>query len=133
MRAVAELEGVDLDVAVAMAEGRAEIRVVAAATTEPASRYWIGEGGAGPECHTGGEWFAPSSVWSHGGPIIERERIELAYTESPQARRVGDLRQKPPEFWGAVVGGSLVGTGQTALIAAMRAFVVSKLGREIKL
>lgn len=65
--------------------------------------------------------YAPSSRWEQGGPIIERERIAL---------ELGG-------WWHAVIDkdrdGVWVGDGPTALIAAMRAFVASKLGEEIDL
>src|SRR3990172_8068453 len=63
------------------------------------------------------EGFAPSTDWSQGGPIIERERISIAITGG------GDWRAH----------GCDVGTayGPTPLVAAMRCLVASKLGAEI--
>lgn len=70
--------------------------------------------------------FKPSSDWSQGGPIIERECIELAY-------RVG-------VNWTATrVEGSSVcevtvpynQRGRAQLIAAMRCYVMSQLGDEV--
>lgn len=61
--------------------------------------------------------FRPSSKWAHGGPIIERERIEMR-----------------PESNGQWLGIAMVGSeayGSTALIAAMRAYVASKFGSEL--
>lgn len=58
-----------------------------------------------------------SSDWSQGGPIIEREKIECLheagvwYVDSP---------------WGHFIG-------PTPLIAAMRCYVASKLGDEVKI
>lgn len=63
--------------------------------------------------------YEPSTDWFQGGPIIESENIALI----------------PGGEWGAVKGlHSLIPThfGQTPLIAAMRAFVASKLGDEIE-
>ena len=75
--------------------------------------------------------FSPSTRWSQGGPIIEREGIDV-FTE-----------KKTPESWVASIaryqnGGRLVGWrihqyGPTPLIAAMRAYVVSKLGDEAEI
>lgn len=62
-----------------------------------------------------------STVWAMGGPIIERERIPLVPWDGE---------------WGAVRKDSPVGltiNGATPLIAAMRAFVVSKFGETIDL
>lgn len=60
-----------------------------------------------------------STDWSQGGPIIERELIETtrggAYAE---------------HFWEATRN-SITAYGPTPLIAAMRCYVVSKLGDEV--
>ena len=58
-----------------------------------------------------------SSEWYIGGPLIERERIETYYTG-------------PLECWAAKCDGWLA-YGPTPLIAAMRAYVVSKIGAEV--
>jgi hypothetical protein len=62
-----------------------------------------------------------STDWAHGGPIIEREKIEMAY-------RVG-------VHWIATrVEGSAICevTGPTQLVAAMRCYVKSQLGDEME-
>jgi len=62
-----------------------------------------------------------STDWSQGGPIIERERIDIEY----------DLGDK---CWNARWHGSNEWTfyqADTPLIAAMRCFVASKLGDEV--
>jgi hypothetical protein len=70
--------------------------------------------------------FHPSSSWLHGGPIIEREGIELHCIDR-NGRRMGEWmsrhssKQLPLHF------------GPTPLVAAMRAFVASKLGEEVEL
>jgi len=66
-----------------------------------------------------GHLYAPSTDWAFGGPIIERERITL----HPSSDGLGAWISAPgrPDFWG-----NGVTTGTTPLIAAMRAFVVSK-------
>jgi len=65
------------------------------------------------------DWFlAPSTDWAQGGPIIEREGIELL-CESLGFRWVA-MPQKGPEW-----------RGPTPLIAAMRCYVASKLGDEV--
>jgi len=66
--------------------------------------------------------FAPSTNWSHGGPIIEREWIGL--------HCVND------SLWEAecpAPGGLAMQNGPTPLIAAMRCYVASKLGDEIEI
>lgn len=63
--------------------------------------------------------FAPSTNWSQGGPIIEREVIGL---EAPNCER----------GWVAQIGMNYEQEGSTPLIAAMRCFVASKLGDEVE-
>lgn len=69
--------------------------------------------------------------WSHGGPIIDRERICILQYD--------DIPNYAVAYVGAdVAGGAIIGhrafaDGSTPLIAAMRAYVVSKLGEEVEL
>ena len=65
-----------------------------------------------------GRRFQPSTDWAHGGPVIERERIELEHDGFAWWARI-----KADEDY----------TGPTPLIAAMRCYVASKLGDEIEL
>jgi len=69
--------------------------------------------------------FSPSTYWSQGGPIIEREKIETQYWPATErwSARVYDLDS----------GERTIDMmyGSTPLIAAMRCFVASKLGNEI--
>lgn len=60
------------------------------------------------------KWYSPADDWAHGGPIIEREYIQLSI----------DLA------WEAHIGPSIY-RGPTPLIAAMRCYVASKLGDEV--
>lgn len=62
--------------------------------------------------------WRPSRAWEHGGPIIERERIEL--------------RNDASGGWNCM-GNGCYGDGPTPLIAAMRAYVASKVGAEVEL
>lgn len=57
--------------------------------------------------------FNPSTDWDHGGPIIERERIDINTTV---------------EGWEAYCDIRQTVRGDTALEAAMRAYVTSKFG-----
>lgn len=64
--------------------------------------------------------FSPSTDWAEGGPIIEREIIEL-------------LPMFNPKYWSArVATKSDWVDGPTPLIAAMRCYVASKLGGEVE-
>lgn len=69
----------------------------------------------------GGEYwdgYTPSTNWSQGGPIIDREKI------TTHAHQDGD--------WCATVRGyDSEQSGHTPLIAAMRCYVASKLGNEV--
>ena len=83
------------------------------------------EGGVG-ENQLLGAWYAPSTDWTQGGPIIEREGITVIHIgddweDEWQARR-GD-----GHWQGDLFGGS------TPLIAAMRCYVASKLGDEVEI
>lgn len=62
--------------------------------------------------------YNPSTDWAQGGPIIERERIEL--------RGDGD------EGWIAYDNVNPEQEGTTPLVAAMRCYVASKLGDEVE-
>lgn len=64
-------------------------------------------------------WFLPSTDWSQGGPIIEREEIETRKANSKE--------------WGAWKDGVGCIHGPTPLIAAMRCYVASKLGDEVEI
>ena len=91
-----ELTGAALDWAVAKCEGA----------------LWDGEGEPASYQTAYPEY---SSWWQHGGPIIAREFINVAYDDVWTAEDVDGNTQ-----W-----------GDTPLIAAMRCYVASKLGDEV--
>jgi hypothetical protein len=62
--------------------------------------------------------YSPSTNWAQGGPIIEREGVSLEYSAQP-------------EKWCACIMADQEVYGPTALIAAMRCYVASKLGDEV--
>lgn len=68
-----------------------------------------------------------SSDWAHGGPIIEREHLRVEWHSDGGG------------FWRSVRPAVAIGdwpiskNGSTALEAAMRAYVASKLGDEVEL
>lgn len=126
---VSELEGALLDMAVAMAEGWA----VEDPEDDPTA--WTSPDGKEISSITDtgiakGYGYHPSHFWSQGGPIIQRERIEI----SPLQRH---------KEWSAAVRPRAVawgdydtdgeGEGPTPLIAAMRAYCASKFGEEVEL
>jgi len=72
--------------------------------------------------------WSPSTVWDVGGPIIERERIAIAPREDERLGKwwiATRYAKYPPPYL------KLSEIGPTPLIAAMRAFVASKLGDEV--
>jgi len=67
------------------------------------------------------EDYTPSTNWAQGGPIIEREKIDLRFDDEWMALKYGidyELEEMPDEY----------PFGPTPLIAAMRCYVASKLG-----
>ena len=72
--------------------------------------------------------FEPSTDWSVGGPIMEREGI------SPERHKPDSMDAADPLVSdGRWMWVTETHCGPTMLIAAMRAFVASKLGDEIEL
>ncbi len=59
-----------------------------------------------------------STSWNKGGPIIEREEIEIGLA-------------KEYDKWFAAVQCPVIQFGPTPLVAAMRCYVASKLGDEV--
>jgi hypothetical protein len=70
------------------------------------------------------EWaFQPSTNWEQGGPIIEREHIELHHDDGIWS--AAHPRIRPKSRWWR--------NGPTPLIAAMRCYVAFKLGDEVEI
>lgn len=111
---VSELSGTLLDYWVARAEGN-----LTSQSTSP-SDSMVEHYGAGGEIDGRSPLssWAPSENWDTGGPLIERERIGVL----PCGRE-----------WRAWASEDMdpSGTGETPLIAAMRAYVASKFGTEV--
>ncbi len=97
----------------------------AVAKCEGATDAWRGDGpfwwDGVPCIRSGGHDvnYRPSTDWAQGGPIIERERVDVLYEH--------DLR------WIAVPQKGIESYGPTPLIAAMRCYVASKLGDDIEI
>lgn len=94
---VSELEGADLDYWVAIAIGM---------------KNYIYPGT--------GRRYSPSSDWSQGGPIIERERMSIR-----------SVTPMDTQVWYVELGLNCFAYGETMLIAAMRCYVASKFGEEV--
>lgn len=108
-----ELKGAALDWAVAKCEGKSCLRAIQ---------------------ESGGDWFksydynfyfAYSINWALGGPIIERERMNVLYWTGLKKWAAKPDKEKEaknvPNYF-----------GDTLLEAAMRCYVASKLGAEIE-
>lgn len=95
----AELTGAALDCAVGFAKlGRSH------AFSESDIKLWAGVN-------------QPSTNWSQGGPIVEREGMTLCCKRGDPFALLREFR----------------GNGPTPLIAAMRCYVASKLGDEVEI
>jgi hypothetical protein len=112
----AELTGAALDLAVAKAEGATDFWYDTVAT------YWVKLDGKDRALRYGwAQSYLPSTDWAQGGPLIEREGIDLIYERNSDGHivqiwaRIGE--DAPPEYF-----------GQTGLEAAMRCYVASKMG-----
>ena len=103
-----ELSGVALDWAVAQAAGVDPLyRVIV-----PGDSWVVVNGGK----------FSPSTDWSQGGPLIEREQIDIEWDGvDGQAYWWKASHQDIVQFQ----------IGHTPLIAACRAIVAAKLGDEV--
>lgn len=116
-----ELTGALLDAAVAKAEGRVKF-----ITHAPDGMVLLPRNGraslADPK-----DWdaYTPSTYWQDGGPIIEREGIKLMPPQGDRSRWLAEVFQGKPHFGWA--------EASSPLIAAMRAYVASKLGEEVEL
>ena len=121
---ISELSGPSLDAWVTRALGYKDWREI----PDEMRGYWYCGGWDG-----GTNTWNPSADWAQGGPIIERERIELLYYGQDGINLAGNP-------WEAQIGcdthyidqgpGDAIG-GSTPLIAAMRAFVRAKIGEEV--
>lgn len=68
----------------------------------------------------GEQYYRPSTDWAHGGPIIESERLQVWPHGVPLSGWVACYENR-----------SIHAHGATPLEAAMRCFVLNKLGMEI--
>lgn len=123
-----ELEGDLLDAAVAKAAGYAP--GFTDFGPEGSGPAWIhAEGKRGAVLRSR---FKPSTDWSIGGQIIERERITIVYGAN-QDLVAGMWDAWCGPVWASDMDMRVDGQGPTALIAAMRAYVASELGEEVDL
>ena len=114
---VSELTGAQLDLLVARAEG---FDILIPKSGPKAGVLMMGEGYLYQPASMQG--YFPSTNWAIAGPIIDRYRIELRWTEDKVDAMAWEATQfESGEFQ----------YGPTPLIAAMRAFVASKYGDNV--
>ena len=70
-----------------------------------------------------------STDWAQGGPIIEREKIDLNHYRLADKTAMWEASGSI----GAKGAGYLYAVGPTPLIAAMRCYVASNLGAEVEI
>lgn len=125
---VSELEGALLDAAVAKALG------LEFGIDKEFDHAWT-RGGPQSLHPWSIDEFAPSTDWSDGGPIIERERIDVIFwgRKAETRWRAAPLNAALIEIedWGTSQDEAQ--SGPTPLIAAMRAYAGSKFGEEVEL
>jgi hypothetical protein len=113
-----KLAGAALDWAVAKCEGHEIDSLMGGAVW-----YWL-------KCSLTGapevvEVFRPSSDWSFGGPILEREKISVKYFPDGGHPNGGEWWA----YWDA--DPQIESYGETPLIAALRCYVQSRQGDAI--
>ena len=112
-----ELTGAALDLAVSMALGW---RVVDSDKGTKGVLFLLPDG-----THSIRSLWKHSTDWAQGGPIIERERIWLKFP-------LGDVGEVEALHGSFLFPRHLSRFGPTALIAAMRCYVMAKLGDEVE-
>ncbi len=129
-----ELTGAALDWAVAKCEGLPlkldpmGFRKDAPTSMQAGWWVWDGEGqnqviGHRKTRRSEEDGYSPSSDWAQGGPIIEREGIDIC-----ASTRGGWIATLLVDCEDCEV---VRGEGETPLIAAMRCYVASRLGNEV--
>lgn len=119
---ISELTGQKLDYLVAIAEGYVMERPHDMQMIKGEERILVGPQSVYQKQYE----YSPSTNWAQGGPIIERECLDLEYHNELV---LGDNET----WWEAYIRSdcSKVSCGHTPLIAAMRAYVASKFGDEV--
>ena len=106
-----------------LASGISEARVDSMLGFQPLKGKWTRRNSVGG-CT---EIYGYSTDWGQGGPIIEREKICPWFTTSD-----GFWKAAPLAYMDGDIS-IMDSVGPTPLIAAMRAYVASKLGDEIEI
>lgn len=118
-----DLQGAALDWAVATCEGLPIRKDPMGFKTGSEAGYWVWDSAPKGMQTKIGLGYSPSTSWTQGGPILEREFIYVfGHDIVGSAAWSASLRH-----------GRFVEEGPTPLIAVMRAYLASKLGDEIEI
>lgn len=112
-----DLTGVLLDFYVAKAEGH-DPKILRKLNSPAGELMWHAET---PSGSLSGMRHKFSEQWELAGPIIDREHLSVVF-------------DRPSGRWGCPLetsSGTTYVTGETAMLAAMRAYVASKFGSEV--
>lgn len=117
---VSELSGALLDYWVAQGEGHS-VRLV-----DDAVVFYTGGDDTGFKERRGAQ-YSPSTEWADGGPIIERERITIAWQPMKGEWMAGLIETEN----GSMLEFRWLGFNESPLVAAMRAYIASEFGAEV--
>ena len=125
-----ELTGHALNWAVAMAEGDKVYRPRLGRPSDWDKEAYLADGSddrwvvrvQNPKVAHFVDWtYNPSGDWMQGGPIIEREKLDVFCSGNVWDASTGDRHP------------NVIKSGTTPLVAAMRCYVASKLGDEVEI
>ena len=125
-----ELTGHALNWAVAMAEGDKVYRPRLGRPSDWDKEAYLADGSddrwvvrvQNPKVAHFVDWtYTPSGDWMQGGPIIEREKLDVFCSGNVWDASTGDRHP------------NVIKSGTTPLVAAMRCYVASKLGDEVEI
>ena len=125
-----ELTGHALNWAVAMAEGDKVYRPRLGRPSDWDKEAYLANGSddrwvvrvQNPKVAHFVDWtYNPSGDWMQGGPIIEREKLDVFCSGNVWDASTGDRHP------------NVIKSGTTPLVAAMRCYVASKLGDEVEI
>ena len=125
-----ELTGHALNWAVAMAEGDKVYRPRLGRPSNWDKEAYLADGSddrwvvrvQNPKVAHFVDWtYNPSGDWMQGGPIIEREKLDVFCSGNVWDASTGDRHP------------NVIKSGTTPLVAAMRCYVASKLGDEVEI
>jgi len=122
---VSEATNIQLNYLVAVSMGGVGFHYDTVAT------YWIKLDGKDRALSKGwAQSFTPTTDWAQGGPIIDSEKLCVGFNHQADPEYC-PINDPTTNCWARTTSGGYLKYGPTPLIAAMRCFVVSKLGEEV--